>query len=83
MSSNTSAAKWLSFGMITSSLILVMGLNSTVRSGMELLRVGLRDSAQFARSPQVHIPSSFTIRCDADADLNINPLEVRVNNDGI
>ena len=68
--------------MITSSLILVMGFHTAVTSGMDLLRVGLRDHAQFARSGQVHIPSTFTIRCDTDADLNIKPLEVRINNDG-
>lgn len=76
---SASAARWLCIGMVGSSLILTIGLNMAVNSGMELLRVGMRDLRPASRS--IHIPSSFRISCDTDANLTIKPLDVRVNTD--
>ena len=76
MAIDAASAKWLSCGMVACSLIIVIGLNSAVSTGMELFRAGMRD-ARFSGS-SVHIPSSFSIRFDADSDLTVKPLEVKV-----
>ena len=76
---SASSARWLCIGMVGSSLILVIGLNMAVSSGMELLRLGMRESRPSSRS--IHIPSSFRISCDTDANLTIKPLDMRVNAD--
>ena len=65
--------------MVGSSLILAIGLNMAVNSGMDLVRLGMRESAQFGHP--IHIPSTFRISCDTDANLTIKPLEVRVKAD--
>ena len=76
---SASAARWFCIGMIGSSLILSIGLNTGVNSGMELLRLGMREASMSSRS--IHIPSSFRISCDTDANVTVKPLDVRVNAD--
>ena len=77
-SESAAAVRWLCTGMVGSSLILSIGINAAVNSGMELLRLGMRESGA---SRSIHIPSSFRINCDTDANLTIKPLEVRVKAD--